>query len=76
MIDANDIKATVVVLARNAAKVIRNRQVTSLDEVRAIHAELPRNDIAVFFGDNPETAEMWTYYPEMDGPMAHRGRGG
>ena len=70
MVDANDIKATVVVLARNAARVIRKRQVTSLDEVRAIHAELPRNDIAVFLGDDPETAEMYTFYPEFDGPSA------
>lgn len=66
----SDMKATVVVLARNAAKVIRKRQVTSLDEVKAIHEELPRNDIAVFFGNDPETAEMWTFYPEFDGPQA------
>ena len=66
----NEIKATVVVLARNAAKVIRNRQVTSLDEVKAIHEELPRNDIAVFLGDDPETAERYTFYPELDGPAA------
>ena len=70
MVDANEIKATVVVLARNAAKVIRKRQVTSLDEVKAIHEELPRNDIAVFIGNDPETAEMWTFYPEFDGPQA------
>lgn len=68
----SDMKATVVVLARNAAKVIRKRQVTSLDEVKAIHEELPRNDIAVFFGNDPETAEMWTFYPELDGPAAFR----
>ena len=76
MINANE-KMTVVVLARNAARVIRKRQVTTLDEVRAIHAELPRNDIALFVGDDPETAEMWTYYPELDGPTAFRcGRAG
>lgn len=70
MVNANDIKATVVVLARNAARVIRKRQVTTLDEVRAIHEELPRNDIALFIGNDPETAEMWTFYPELDGPAA------
>ena len=74
MSGANE-KMTVVVLARNAARVLRKRRVTTLEEVRLIHEELPRNDIALFVGDD-ETAEMWTYYPEMDGPMARRGRGG
>ena len=59
--------ATCMVLARAAAKVLRHRPVTSLDEVAEIHAELPRNDLGVTL-DGVE----WFYFPEFDSPVQSR----
>lgn len=53
--------AQCIVLAKNAARVVRNRIVTSLDEVAAIHAEVPQNDIGVTW-----EGIDWVFFPEFD----------
>lgn len=55
--------AQCIVLAKNAPRVLRNRIVTTLDEVAALHEELPRNDIGVTW-----EGIDWVFFPELDDP--------
>lgn len=60
------ITATCIVSARLVGKILRNRKVTTFEEVLAIHKELPWNDIAIFESPDGHGGEMWAFYPHDD----------
>lgn len=64
MIDA--MTATCIISSRTTGHILRNRTVTTFEEVQAIHKELPRNDIAIFESDDGHGGEMWAFYPDDD----------
>lgn len=49
-----------VLITTDGGKILRNRMVSSLDEVATLHRELPRYFLGAFAGD-----VMWLWVPEV-----------
>ncbi len=47
------------IVTSDSGRVLRRAEVASLDEVKAIHASLPRNLLGLFDSDE----EMWLWVP-------------
>ena len=54
-------------LSPTAPVTLRRRQVTSLDEVLALHRECPRADLGV---TDAAGQLLWAYWPEFDDDLS------
>ena len=60
------IEATCIISSHG--RILRNRKVTTFEQVAVIHAQLPKNDIAMFENPDGEGGAMWAFFPELDDP--------
>ena len=64
---------TVRALSPRAPVTLRRREVTSLDEVLALHRECPKADLGI---TGPDGELIWAYWPEFDDELSVLRRSG
>lgn len=64
--------ATCIILTRDSGRIFRKVEVTTFEEVFALHLKFPKHDIAIFESRDGKTGAMWSFFPEVQDPKFYR----